>query len=187
MVQSNAGRPYRLYIDESGDHTYRHVDRLDQRYLGLTGVLIQSDHYRAVIQPGVEELKRRHFSYDPDAPPILVRSHIIHYRGPFWRLRDPERRKAWNDELLTFVGTANIRVFTQPSEVRAAYPGALLFRRKDQNVAGLQIAGLLANPLKMDCVRREGLPMHATLSAFSNRLIAAAAPLINSNGSYLLS
>ena len=39
---------YRLYIDESGDHTYNKLDTVGHRYLALLGVWFrQSDDYLA--------------------------------------------------------------------------------------------------------------------------------------------
>ena len=73
------------------------------------------------------------------------------------------------------------------AEVRATYPDTLQFRRKDQNIAGLQIADLLAYPQKMDIAERNGRPMHAELSAFSRRLNLALEPKIRGRyGRYLL-
>lgn len=34
---------YRLYIDESGDHTYSEIDSSSKRYLGIIGCIIESD------------------------------------------------------------------------------------------------------------------------------------------------
>ena len=252
---------YRIYVDESGDHTYRHLENLDKRYLGLTGVLVPQDHYDTTVRPGLEQLKRDHFSYDPDSPPILVRSHLVRSRGPFWRLRDPQRRAAWGEALIEFLSGLNINVYTvvmdkqahfekygaasfnpyayslrvllnrirgllvnykggatadvmaeargrredaqllreyeefrqygderrTGAEVTATYPDIMQFRRKDQNIAGLQIADLLAYPQKMDIVRRNQRPMHAELSSFSNELNAAIDPKIRGHyGRYLL-
>ena len=252
---------YRIYIDESGDHTYRRLEDLEKRYLGLTGVLVRQDYYDATMRPALEQLKRDHFSYDPDSPPVLVRSHLIRSRGPFWRLRDPERRAAWGNALIEFISSLDVNVYTvvmdkqahfdrygtassnpyeyslrvllnrirgllvnfergstadvmaeargkredaqllreyeefrqhgddrlSGAEVRAIYPDTLQFRRKDQNIAGLQIADLLAYPQKMDIVERNGRPMHAELSAFSRRLNTTVDPKIMGHyGRYLL-
>ncbi len=51
----------RLYVDESGDHTYRNLEDVGRRYLGLIGVAIESDYYRNEFQPGLESLKQLHF------------------------------------------------------------------------------------------------------------------------------
>lgn len=231
---------YRIYIDESGDHSYRQLENLDQRYLGLTGVLVRQEYYDRELRPRLEQLKREHFRYDPDSPPILVRSHIVRSKGPFWPLRERRRQSRWGEELIKFMGSLQISIYTvvmdkqehfsaygtasfnpyayclrvllncirgglhrtgatadvmaeargsrednqllqeyehfrrhgdqwlTGSEVRATYPNAIQFRRKDQNIAGLQIADLLAYPQKMDIVQRHGLPMHAPPSDYSN-------------------
>lgn len=81
----------RLYIDESGDHTYgkkelkllrlaregktfagwpyAHYPELKdegKRYLGLTGCIVETDEYRKSFHPNFEELKQRHFPHSPD-------------------------------------------------------------------------------------------------------------------------
>jgi len=48
---------YRLYIDESSDHIYRNLEKLDRHYLGLTGVLIHQAYYNPTVPDGLEELK----------------------------------------------------------------------------------------------------------------------------------
>ena len=68
---------YRIYIDESGDHTYRAVQDLHTRYLSLTGVMVVKTHYEAAIVPAIEALKRNHFSYDPDNPVIFHRTDMV--------------------------------------------------------------------------------------------------------------
>ncbi len=243
---------YRIYIDESGDHTYRQLDNLDKRYLGLTGVVVRKDYYDSIVRPGMEQLKRDHFTYDPDSPPVLVRAQLIRQRGPFWRLRDPQRRLRWGDAVIAFIKSLDVSVCTvvmdkrayfsrygaaslnpyeyslrvllsrirtilfqftggatadvmaeargkredaqllqeyetfrqlgdgqlSGAEVRETYPITMQFRRKDQNVAGLQLADLLAYPQRMDVVERAGLPKHAELSPFSLRLNAAIEPRV---------
>lgn len=105
---------WRLYIDESGDHTYKHLDDIDRRYLGLTGVLIRKEYYNNHVQPTLEGLKRKLFRYDPDDPPILVRREIIHRRRWFYVLQDEALNEQWGKSLLSFVGglKGNAQVFT---------------------------------------------------------------------------
>jgi hypothetical protein len=105
---------WRLYIDESGDHTYKHIDDIDRRYLGLTGVLIRKSYYDNHIQPDLEVLKRELFRYDPDEPPILVRSLIIHRKRWFYVLQDKALNEKWEKSLLNFVSGLknNAQVFT---------------------------------------------------------------------------
>ncbi len=94
---------YRLYVDESGDHTYYELEDPAKRYLGLTGIFIESESYRTAFQPGMERLKQEHFPHNPDEPVVLHREDIVNRRGPFWRLRDAEKERAFNDELLQFM------------------------------------------------------------------------------------
>ena len=94
---------YRLYIDESGDHTYYGIEDPAKRYLGLTGILVEYEYYRVTFQPELELLKQKHFPHSPDEPVILHREDIINRRGSFWRLREPEKEEAFNEDLLQFL------------------------------------------------------------------------------------
>ena len=104
----------RLYIDESGDHTYKRVDDLDKRYLGVTGVLFEKSRYDKEAQPGLEAIKQRIFRYDPDDPPILTRSHIMNRKHWFYVLQNPDLNQRWEEELLGFLESLvpYTRVFT---------------------------------------------------------------------------
>ena len=103
---------YRLYIDESGDHTYYKLEYPDKRYLGLTGIFIESEYYRTTFQPDLETLKQNHFPHSPDEPIILHREDIINRRGPFWRLRDTESERAFNEDLLLLIGEQDYTIIT---------------------------------------------------------------------------
>ena len=105
-------RLYRMYIDESGDHTYYETEDPAKKYLGLTGVLIEYEYYRTTFQPELELLKQKHFPHSPDEPVILHREDIVNRRGPFWRLRDSEKEKAFNDHLLRFLEEQRYCVIT---------------------------------------------------------------------------
>lgn len=118
---------FRLYINESGDHTYgrkeQHnltlvvrgkqvsvsfdhypqLEEIQKRYLGLLGCIIESEAYRSSFYPSLEGLKQRHFPYNPDDPVILHRRELVNKKGHFWRLRDTKREKAFNEDLLNFL------------------------------------------------------------------------------------
>lgn len=89
--------PYRLYIDESGTHSYPRKDRnvVAKRYLSLTGIIVDNDHYKQVIQPKVREIKLL-VANDPDNLPTLHREDILNKRGDFSKLRDAELEKEFN-------------------------------------------------------------------------------------------
>ena len=103
---------YRLYIDESGDHTYYKLEVPDKRYLGLTGIFIETEYYRTTFQPEMERFKQVHFPHNPDEPVILHREDIINRRGSFWRLRDTERERAFNEEFLQFINEQDYHIIT---------------------------------------------------------------------------
>jgi len=103
---------YRLYVDESGDHTYYELEDPAKRYLGLTGIFIESEYYRTIFQPEIERFKQKHFPHNPDEPVVLHRADIINRRGPFWRLRDMAREQAFNEDFLQFIEQQDYRVIT---------------------------------------------------------------------------
>lgn len=103
---------YRLYIDESGDHTYYKLEDPAKKYLGLTGIFIETEYYRTTFQPEMERFKQEHFPHNPDEPVILHREDIINRRGPFWRLRDAERERAFNEEFLQFIDEQDYHIIT---------------------------------------------------------------------------
>ena len=248
---------HRLYIDESGDHTYRFLDD-ERRFLGITGVLFRRDVYDPAVPSALEQLKRRHLTYDVDDPPILVRSQIVRRLGAFWRLRDNRARTAWADDLLEFFRTLECDVFTvvidkrahyerhgdastdpylyaarallsrvtlrltemrasagvmaesrgaqedqvleqsyqsmreegegdlTATQLQAALPStSLITRKKEFNVAGLQLADLLAYGLKKDILERNRLSLGA-LGPFTRELNATIAPRIGTHGRCLL-
>lgn len=252
---------HRIYIDESGDHTYKNVSNLATRYLALTAVVVVKSHYDVAIHPALEALKRKHFSYDPDNPVILHRSDIIKQRRWFGVLQDPVRRQAWANDIIAFIQSLQAQLFTvvidkdvhkqnfpqdafdpydyalavllwrirgylhlqssqadvlaeargkaedrqlqsayhklrtagggsygAAADYRQVYPDAdLIIRRKDQNVAGIQIADLLAAGQKIDIAIREGAPVAVAPRPFTQQLNAAAGHMINQYGRYFLS
>jgi hypothetical protein len=103
---------YRLYIDESGDHTYRDINDPAKRYLGLTGCFIEAEVYRTQFHPTLEDLKQTFFPHSPDEPIVLHRKDLINRRGPFWRLRDPEYEQRFNQALLDFLESQDYLLVT---------------------------------------------------------------------------
>ncbi len=92
---------YRLYIDESGDHTCS--KQLNKRFLGLTGVIFEAENYVNMFDPVFRDFKSTHFPSHPDDPVILHREDIINKRGVFGRLDDKNNREAFNDGLIKLI------------------------------------------------------------------------------------
>jgi hypothetical protein len=103
---------FRLYVDESGDHTYNHLSDPARRYLGLTGVAIEDQYYKARFEPALEALKAKHFPGHTSKPVVLVRREIIDRKGPFGVLTDPAKRSAWDSDLLLFLKSTQFMLFT---------------------------------------------------------------------------
>jgi hypothetical protein len=115
MMSARAGdelRPYRyrLYIDESGDHSTRHLDRDVSRYLSLTGVWFrQNGDYREFCE-ALSALKVEFFGARGLDDIVLHRSAIINRRGPYAVLSAPPTRARFDAQLLNTVIQSKFRV-----------------------------------------------------------------------------
>jgi len=101
---------YRLYIDETGDHTYNLLDQTSHRYLALLGVWFEQSDAYVRFADGLDALKRRIFGPRPDESVILHRSDIINRKGPFGILCDEEVHRRFDDGLLDLTETADYRM-----------------------------------------------------------------------------
>ncbi len=251
MCAAPRRKRYRLYVDESGDHTYQATSEPGKRYLGLAGVVVESDYYRTRFHPELEKLKQYHFPHSPDEPVILHRKEIVNKGGPFWRLRDTQKEAAFNADLLAFLSAqsyvviavvidkvahferygssawhpyhycltamleryagilnfhnaegdvmAESRGATEDRRLAEAYlrlytggtyfHGANFFQAafttksvklkpKQANIAGLQVADLLAHPCKLQVLDDEGL-LPEGLPPFARRVTQAIAGKYN--------
>ena len=102
----------RLYIDESGNHGYGDLVSSGGRYLGLTGLIIDSDQYRLTFHPGLETLKRNAIPHDPDYPVILHRRDIIDRKVAFKVLQSPTMRQEFNNQLIEFIEKQDYLIIT---------------------------------------------------------------------------
>ena len=251
---------YRLYIDETGDHRYKQLDKLESRYLGLTGLLFNKEYYDSNVPLAVESLKKRFFRYDPDKPPILVRSEIVYRKHGFGVLVNGELNARWQQTVLELYRDLKVEIFTvvidkkvhierYPLETfdayvytlavllwrvrgylhfhkwqsdimaeargkvednniqkafkyvcengftgfgtaegyRDAFPIAeLKFGTKAHNVAGLQLADLVAYGQKIKTLLEKNRPYHKPASPFTIMLNDAIEPKVNRYGRYLL-
>ena len=89
-----------MYVDEVGTHDLTHADDPNQRFLSLTGVILESDYTTRVLQPEMDNIKREFFVRDPDEPVIFHRKELINKRPPFHVLRNPETEQRFNTVLL---------------------------------------------------------------------------------------
>jgi len=101
---------YRLYIDESGDHSSSDTERADKRYLGLAGLMFEQTKDYKMFQAGFQGLKEAHFPHDPDYPLVLHRTDILHKRGIFKCLQDEQRCAAFDRALLELIVRSTFRI-----------------------------------------------------------------------------
>jgi len=107
---------YRLYIDESGDHSYGRkeeeryprLEKRDKRYLGLTGCIFKLDYYRDEFVPTLDSFKRDFF--DPDEQVVLHAKDIIQRHGVFHILRNEEISARFDAGLIDVISNADYRV-----------------------------------------------------------------------------
>ncbi|MEW5994816.1 MAG: hypothetical protein AB1744_10525 [Candidatus Zixiibacteriota bacterium] len=93
---------YRLYLDESGDHTYSLLHDRSRRYLALLGIWFADDAYYQFVD-GLEELKRDIFGPKPDNPVVFHRTDIMDRRGPFKALLDARTHRDFDRRLLSLI------------------------------------------------------------------------------------
>lgn len=104
---------YRLYIDESGDHYYSNEENPERRYLCLNGCFFDLEYYSKEFQPGFEKFKIKHFSRDVDDRVIILhRKELINKQGHFSVLKDPEKEKLFNADLLKTIKEAKFNIIS---------------------------------------------------------------------------
>ena len=101
---------YRLYIDESGDHTFDRVEDPAKRYLCLMGIWFDRGEPYRQFADYLERLKRAFFNSHPDEPVCLHRSDIIGRKGPFGVLRDAKVATKFDRGLIWIVGRCSYRM-----------------------------------------------------------------------------
>lgn len=103
---------YRLYIDETGDAVMKHVEKIDHRFLSLTGVAIESDYVKDILFNDMENLKKSFFRPHPDDPIIFHRENMVKAAFPFECLADSNIKKEFNETLLYLLKKWEYTVFS---------------------------------------------------------------------------
>lgn len=112
----------RLYVDEVGNHDLdKDQVKPAERYLSLTGVILDLAYTRDVVAPALDALKARHFSSHPDDPVVLHRRDIVRKEKAFTVLRDPERCAAFDTDLMGLLAAWDYTVITVTIDKWRAY------------------------------------------------------------------
>ncbi len=94
---------YRVYIDESGDHTYSRLDEPWRCHLALLGIwLKRGDEYNA-FSDALVRLKRDVFHISPDDRLVFHLSEIKGRKGAFGALNDPATDALFGKRLLELI------------------------------------------------------------------------------------
>lgn len=102
---------YRLYLDESGDHTYRNLEKVEHRYLGLAGIIFERDVAYRKLADDLESLKNKYWpDADPDEPVIFHREDMLRCRRHFSILRDTRIRDSFDEDMLGLLSKAEFTI-----------------------------------------------------------------------------
>lgn len=108
-----SGKRYRLYIDESGDHTYKKIGQGRDQYLALCACMIEKNYLYDSIIPNMENIKKRYFkNHCAEKPVIFHRLDMIHKEGPFVIFRNEEIKREFDKDLLTYMSINKYRIIT---------------------------------------------------------------------------
>ncbi len=102
---------YRLYIDESGDHTYINLTSVPHRYLGLLGCIFERQNDYKKAAKGLETLKRNFWpDPNPDKPVIFHREEMVNQRGYFSVFKNKNIRETFDNCLIDFLKEQNFTI-----------------------------------------------------------------------------
>jgi len=91
---------HRLYIDEVGNSDLGSSQNPNQRYLSLTGVIIELGYVDKVLFPEMETIKRKFFTSHPDDPIVFHRKELVNKEPPFSALKNSKVEREFNVEIL---------------------------------------------------------------------------------------
>lgn len=103
---------YRIYIDEVGSSDLKATIDPANRYLSLTGVVVDLEYIKEVINPEMEGLKNQFFQQHPDEPIIFHRKELMNKKFPFQSLRNQETEIAFNTAFLECLARWQYKIIT---------------------------------------------------------------------------
>lgn len=88
---------YRIYVDETGNSDLESSENPNHRFLSLTGIIINLDYVKNILNPEIENLKTYFFDSHPDEPIIFHRKEMVNKKYPFSKLKNPEIENNFNE------------------------------------------------------------------------------------------
>jgi hypothetical protein len=104
---------YRLFLDEVGNDDIGHVSDERHRYFSLTGVIMGVDYADTTATTRMNALKEGTFTEHPSPRSVILhRKDIMHKKGPFGILADPQLCSRFDDALIGYIQDLDFRVIT---------------------------------------------------------------------------
>jgi hypothetical protein len=104
---------YRLFIDEVGNDQLKNFHFESNRFLSLTGIIMDADQHRWQVYPQLERLKAICFPEHPDeACVVLHRAEIVGHEGFFCSLDDADTRSCFEQGLYKIFVETDYAVIT---------------------------------------------------------------------------
>jgi hypothetical protein len=179
-VEARNMSKFRLYIDEVGNPDLGNCENPNHRFLSLTGVIIDIAHVQDRVHPDMEALKSRYFNSHPDDPYHYCLAILLE-RFNFWL----NRRGTQGDVIgESRGGKEDIRLkksfaalwekgteYVEPRQFQATLTSReLKVKPKTANIAGLQLADLIAHPSRCEILAEQGL-LGRALGPFAQQII----------------
>ncbi|MCH7472251.1 hypothetical protein IIA79_04795, partial [bacterium] len=95
-----------------GHAKYRNLQHPQNRFLSITGAILDFDYTRVTFGPSLEKIKARFFSSHPDDPVVLHRNELIGARPPFQALKDPQVRAEFDIAILSLLASSEYWLLT---------------------------------------------------------------------------
>jgi hypothetical protein len=103
---------YRIYIDEVGNSDMNSSLDSTNRFLSLTGVILDLEYVKESLHPEMEALKIKYFGNHPDEPIIFHRKEMMHKKHPFHVLKNESVNLEFERELLDLLRKWQFRIIT---------------------------------------------------------------------------
>jgi hypothetical protein len=104
---------HRMYVDEVGNPDLRSAAlSANERYLSLTGVILNRETVLRQFAPDWAAMMARHFGATASAPVILHRREVVRRLGAFAVLRDPAMAAAFDEDFLALIERTSFKVIT---------------------------------------------------------------------------
>lgn len=100
---------FRIYIDEVGNSDLNSSSDPNHRFLSLTGVIFDLRYVSEILNPEIENLKKKYFNPHPDEALILHRKEIMNKKPPFESFAINQQKEVLIKSFLHYSRNGNIR------------------------------------------------------------------------------